>query len=111
MEDRVVRWAAELQSMAQTGLYYCGDDFDRERYLRIREIAAEMAAERTGLPVEKVTGLFCGDVGYQTPKVDTRAAIFQDGKILLVQEKMAPGLCREDGASTICLLRRTRSRK
>ena len=84
MEDRIVRWAAELQSMAQTGLYYCGDDFDRERYLRIREIAAEMAAERTGLPVEKVTGLFCGDVGYQTPK---------------------------DGASTICLLRRTRSRK
>ncbi len=87
MEDCIVRWAAELQSMAQTGLYYCGDDFDRERYLRIREIAAEMAAERTGLPVEKVTGLFCGDVGYQTPKVDTRAAIFQDGKILLVQEK------------------------
>ena len=31
--------------------------------------------------------LCCGDVGYQTPKVDTRAAIFQDGKILLVQEK------------------------
>ena len=36
---------------------------------------------------EKITGLFCGDEGYQTPKVDTRAAIFRDGKILLVCEK------------------------
>ena len=35
----------------------------------------------------KITGLFCGDEGYQTPKVDTRAAIFRDGKILLVCEK------------------------
>lgn len=35
---------------------------------------------------EKIKGLFCNDEGYQTPKVDTRAAIFSDGKILLVCE-------------------------
>lgn len=80
-------WAAQLQSMAQAGLFYSENPFDQERYQRIREIAAEMGAERTGLPLEKVTGLFCGDVGYQTPKVDTRGAVFQDGKILLVREK------------------------
>lgn len=87
MEDKIAGWAAELQSLAQAGLFYGRDDFDRERYQRIREIAAEMMAERTGLPLEKVAGLFCGDTGYQTPKVDTRAAIFQDGKILLVRER------------------------
>lgn len=87
MEDRIVQWAAELQSLAQAGLYYGKDAFDRERYQRIREISAEMMAERTCIPVEKITGLFCMDAGYQTPKVDTRAAIFQDGKILLVHEK------------------------
>lgn len=87
MEDRIAKWAAELQSLAQAGLFYGRDDFDRERYQRIREISAEMMAERTGIPVEKVTGLFCGDTGYQTPKVDTRAAIFQDGGILLVRER------------------------
>ena len=87
MKDQVTEWAKELQSLAQAGLWYGKDDFDKERYRRIRQIAAEMMAERTGLPLEKVTGLFCGEQGYQTPKVDTRAAIFREGKILLVRER------------------------
>ena len=85
--DRFAEWAEELQSLAQAGLYYVKDDFDRERFQRIREIAAEMLSARTGLPLDAVTELFCADSGYQTPKVDTRAAIFRDGKILLVQER------------------------
>ena len=85
--DKIAEWAEELQSLAQAGLYYAKDDFDRERFQRVRQIAAEMMAERTGLPLEKVTELFCADSGYQTPKVDTRAAVFRDGKILLVQER------------------------
>ncbi|MBR3553939.1 MAG: NUDIX hydrolase [Clostridia bacterium] len=87
MEDRIVQWAAELQSLAQAGLYYGKDAFDRERYARIREISAEMMAERTGLPAEKVTDWFCADSGYQTPKVDTRAVVFLNDQILLVREK------------------------
>ena len=86
MKDKVVLWAEELQSLAQAGLFYGKDVFDRERYQRIRDIAAEMLAERTALPLEKVKDLFCGDVGYQTPKIDTRAAIVEEGRILLVQE-------------------------
>ena len=35
---------------------------------------------------EKVKNLFCNETGYQTPKIDTRAAIFKDDKILLVHE-------------------------
>lgn len=85
-KDPIVEWAKELQSLAQTGLFYGKDVYDRERYQRIREISAEMMAARTDIPLEKITDLFCGDVGYQTPKVDTRAAIFQEGKILLVRE-------------------------
>ena len=42
MEDRIIQWASELQSMAQAGLYYSENPFDRERYQRIREIAAEL---------------------------------------------------------------------
>ena len=85
--DKIVEWAKELQSLAQAGLYYGHDVFDKERYQRIRDISAEMMAERTGLPVEKVKDVFCNETGYQTPKVDTRAAIFDDGKILLVRER------------------------
>ena len=84
---RWVSWAQELQSLAQAGLEYSKDPYDLDRFRRIREIAAEMTAEGTGLPLERVTGLFCGESGYQTPKLDTRAALFQDGKILLVQER------------------------
>ena len=85
-KDQIVEWAKELQSLAQAGLFYGRDVYDRERYQRIREIAAEMMLMRADVPSEKIYGLFCGDEGYQTPKVDTRAAIFKDGMILLVCE-------------------------
>ena len=80
-------WARELQTMAQAGLTYSTDPFDRERFQRIREISAEMAAEGSGLPLERVTDLFCGESGYQTPKLETRAALFQGDAILLVQAR------------------------
>ena len=79
-------WAVELQSLAQAGLTYGRDVYDRERYERIREISAEMVSRGSGLPLEKVKDLFCNEEGYQTPKLDTRAAVFQDEKILLVRE-------------------------
>ncbi|NLO84411.1 MAG: NUDIX hydrolase [Clostridiales bacterium] len=79
-------WAIELQSLAQVGLFYGKDPFDKERYERIREIAAEMISKQSELPLEKVRNLFCNEVGYQTPKLDCRAAIIKEDKILLVKE-------------------------
>ena len=81
-----LKWAGELQSLAQAGLYYGRDKFDLERYARIREVAAEMVARQTDLPLEQVKGWFCNETGYQTPKLATRAAVFQGEKILLVRE-------------------------
>lgn len=107
--DQIIEWAKELQSLAQAGLFYGHDIYDKERYQRIREISAEMMLTRADIPVEKIKGLFCGDEGYQTPKLDTRAAIFSDEKILLVCEKgkwSLPG----DGANSI-FLRQTISLK
>ena len=86
MTDKLVDWAMRLQSLAQAGLTYGKDSFDLERYQEIRDISAEMMAEKSGLPVEKVKNLFCNEVGYQTPKIATRAAIFNDDKMLLVHE-------------------------
>lgn len=88
MEDTAkwLDWAVELQSLAQAGLTYGKDLYDKERYERIREISAEIVAHQSDMPFEKVAELFCNEVGYQTPKLDTRAAIFVEGKILLVQE-------------------------
>ena len=82
-----LQWVIELQSIAQCGLTYAKDVYDIERYQRLRELSAQMLAAVSELPVERVEALFCNETGYQTPKLDTRAAIIQEGCILLVQER------------------------
>ncbi len=84
--EKWLEWAVELQSLAQAGLTYGKDVYDRERYERIRDISAEILSYKTDISVEKVKNLFCNEVGYQTPKLDTRAAVFEHEKILLVKE-------------------------
>ena len=79
-------WITELQAMAQNGLTYVKDIYDKERYERLRELSAQMMSCITDEPIEKVRELFCYERGYQTPKIDVRAAIVEDGRILLVQE-------------------------
>ena len=81
-----MEWAKELQFIAQAGLTYTKDPFDKERFERVREIAAEIMSLQSGLSLAKVKDLFCNETGFQTPKLDTRAAIFKDNKILLVEE-------------------------
>lgn len=84
--EKWLKWAIEIQSLAQTGLEYTDNVYDIERYERLREISAEMLAEKADLSIEKVKNLFCNETGYQTPKIDTRAAVFKDNKILLTHE-------------------------
>lgn len=84
--EKWLKWAIEIQSLAQSGLAYTTNVYDKERYERLREISAEMIEEKSNLNLEKVKDLFCNETGYQTPKIDTRAAIFKDNKILLVHE-------------------------
>lgn len=84
--DEWLKWAMEIQSLAQIGLAYTDDAYDVERYTRLREIAAEILAQKGALNLETVKDLFCSETGYQTPKIDTRAAVFENGKILLVHE-------------------------
>lgn len=87
LKEPWLKWAIEIQSIAQCGLTYTKDVYDKERYEQLRNIAAEMLSYKTEIPVNKIKNLFCNEEGYQTPKLDTRAAIFKDGKILLVHEK------------------------
>lgn len=85
--EKMLDLIIELQSLTQAGLFYCHDVFCQERYLRMRDIAAEMLSMYTTTPIEKVKDLFCSESGYQTPKLDTRAVIFNDhDELLLVQE-------------------------
>lgn len=84
--EKWLKWAIEIQSLAQAGLAYTNNVYDIERYERLREISAEMIAEKSNISLDKVKDLFCNETGYQTPKIDTRAVIFKDNKILLTHE-------------------------
>ena len=80
-------WAQKIQAIAQTGLAYCEGPYDRERYQQLLPIAYEMLAAGSGTSVGVVEQAFALEKGYPTPKVDVRAAVFRDGRLLLVREK------------------------
>lgn len=87
LKEPWLKWAIEIQSIAQAGLTYTKDEYDKERYDKLRNIASEMLSYKTDIPSNKVKDLFCNENGYQTPKLDTRAVVFKEDKILLVREK------------------------
>jgi ADP-ribose pyrophosphatase YjhB (NUDIX family) len=76
----------ELRAVAQTGLAFCRDPYDRQRYERIRELAATLIAQGSGEESAALLELFRRASGYATPKVDVRGAAFVEGRVLLVRE-------------------------
>lgn len=88
MEHKWLDWAKQLQSIAQAGLTYSNDVYDLERFELIRQISIEILSEQTGVKMENIKDLFANETGYATPKVDIRAVIFKDNKILMVREKL-----------------------
>jgi ADP-ribose pyrophosphatase YjhB (NUDIX family) len=87
MDTKWLKWATELQSIAQAGLAYCADKYDLDRYEQIRSISIDILHEYTDIDHYKIRDLFASESGYQTPKVDIRASVFKGDKILMVKEK------------------------
>lgn len=87
MDPAWLSWARKLQALAQNGLHFSRDPFDRERYEQVLEVALGMLARGSDLDAAAVRHLFAHDTGYATPKVDVRGALFQEGRILLVRER------------------------
>jgi ADP-ribose pyrophosphatase YjhB (NUDIX family) len=88
---RWLRWGREIQALAQTGSHYAANYYDQHRYQRLSEIAAEIISAYSDLEETPLVELFNNQIGYATPRVDVRAAIFRDGKLLLVRERMDNG--------------------
>jgi ADP-ribose pyrophosphatase YjhB (NUDIX family) len=76
----------ELKAIAQIGLTFSEDAFDRQRYERIRELSAALIAKGSDGDAATVLELFQREAGYATPKVDVRGAAFRDGRVLMVRE-------------------------
>lgn len=88
---RWLQWAREIQALAQTGYHYAENDYQRDRYHRLLEIAAEIVSEHSNLEYSLVRDTFQTAIGYSTPRIDVRGAVFQDGKLLLVRERIDGG--------------------
>ena len=86
-ESRWVCWVREIHAIAQTGLTYCQDPYDIERYERLRTLSSQMFSAIGKVPLDQVTHFFIAGKGYCTPKVDLRAGIFRNNQILLVLER------------------------
>jgi ADP-ribose pyrophosphatase YjhB (NUDIX family) len=88
---RWLQWAQEIQALSQTGNHYAENEYQRERYHRLAEIAAEIVACHTGLDFESLLSIYSLQDGYATPRVDVRGAVFREGKLLLVRERADGG--------------------
>lgn len=84
-------WAREIQALSQSGIHYAKNDFDRQRYQRLSEISAEMIAAGSDLEYPLLSNLFNAQIGYATPRVDVRAAVFQADRLLMVRERTDGG--------------------
>jgi ADP-ribose pyrophosphatase YjhB (NUDIX family) len=85
-------WMRRLQAIADTGLAYARDQYDVERYLGVRAVAAELGAHAGGGDAHVLAARLAADgKGHPTPKVDVRAAVFRDDRVLLVRERADGG--------------------
>ena len=86
MSERTLGLARRLHALARTGLHFCANEYDRERYAQVEEIAAELLAGPAGADREQLLAIWRGEGGYVTPKIEVRGAAFRDGRVLLVRE-------------------------
>jgi len=87
MNNDLLAWARRLQAIAQNGLTYAVNNYDVERYTQVQQLAAEMLASTDpAVTPQRIAEFFSREAGHATPKVDVRAAVFRDDRILLVRE-------------------------
>jgi ADP-ribose pyrophosphatase YjhB (NUDIX family) len=91
-EPQWLAWAKRIQAIAQAGLTYSENPYDRDRYQALRALSVEIVASHLELASGgerlRLAELFASDHGYPTPKVDVRAFVVADGKVLMVRERV-----------------------
>ncbi|XEC92533.1 NUDIX hydrolase [Paenibacillus tarimensis] len=88
MHLKWLEWAKQIQAISQTGLAYSKDVYDLERFQMLRDLSVEIMSKYTEAEPEIVAGWFANEQGYATPKVDVRAVVFRDGRLLMVKERI-----------------------
>ena len=68
MEARWLAWVRRLQAIAQNGLTFSKDPFDRERYEHVRSVAADILASFSDLDTALIHNLLRGEQGVRYPE-------------------------------------------
>jgi ADP-ribose pyrophosphatase YjhB (NUDIX family) len=80
-------WARKVQAIAQNGLSFTHDPFDRERYIQLSELVSALLSTELQIPLATARSFWNGESGYATPKVDVRGGVFTGDSVLLVRER------------------------
>ena len=83
----ILQWARKVQAIAQNGLEFTRDSFDRDRFLQLQQLVSTILTSEVGITPGQLKGLWLGDEGYATPKVDVRGGVFDHDKVLMVRER------------------------
>ena len=100
-ENEILMAARRVQAIAQAGLHYSENEFDRQRYQELRDLSVELTAAATDREINKIRDLFTNETGFQTPKVDIRSVVIRDNKILLARERSDGGFSLPGGFADI----------
>jgi ADP-ribose pyrophosphatase YjhB (NUDIX family) len=84
---KVLEWARKVQAIAQNGLAFTHDPYDRERYTQLAALVEQLLSAQLQIPAAAARGLWAGEQGYATPKVDVRGGVFREDRVLLVRER------------------------
>lgn len=87
----VLMWARKVQAIAQNGLLFAHDVFDRERYTQLQDLANSILSTELDIPLGKAKAFWDKEDGYATPKVDVRGGVFDGERVLLVRERSDGG--------------------
>jgi ADP-ribose pyrophosphatase YjhB (NUDIX family) len=83
----ILQWARKVQAIAQNGLEFTRDTFDRDRFEQLQQLVTTILTSELAVTPGELEGLWRGDEGYATPKVDVRGGVFEQDKVLLVRER------------------------
>jgi len=82
-----LRQYQRMLSIAEAGLFYGKDVYDIERFQELKDIALTLLSETVDQENSVLKLYLDKQDGYPTPKVDVRALIRQEDKVLLVQDR------------------------
>ena len=84
MASKLYAIADELRAVANLGLHYSENGYDRERYEKVLTASARIVGALDDKPASQVLALFRDNLDHVSPLLGAEAAVFRDGRLLLI---------------------------